>query len=463
MISEEIRLAVWALHDKGTALRVISRTLGISRNTVRDVVKGANTGQPRESASCGKHRALIADEYRRCGGNVVRVQEVLKDNGVDIAYSTLTRIVREMGLREPTRIRAGSYTFGPGEEMQHDTSAHKVTLSGKMVKAQCAALVLAYSRKLFIGYYPRFTRFEAKVFLTEAFGFMDGACTRIVIDNTSVIVAHGSGPNAEMAPEMAAFARMYGTTFVAHRVGHPDRKARIERPFAYVERNFLAGRVFEDFFDLNKQARDWCIRISNPKPKRSLGMSPDDAYVMEKPYLKALPAYIPPVYQTFERVVDLAGYVHVDSNRYSVPERLIGKKAEVHKHWDRIEVFHNRKKVAEHARVMDKRDSRVLHVGHHGPTLRERAHQGPSHEEAALLGHSEILDRYVAELRRRSGGRGVVKLRRLLNLKRDYPPDAFLTAVARAADYGLYDLGRLERMIIENVAGDFFRLNREED
>jgi len=69
----------------------------------------------------------------------------------------------------------------------------------------------------------------------------------------------------------------------------------------------------------------------------------------------------------------------------------------------------------------------------------------------------------VAELRKRSSGRGIQKLRRLLNLKRDYPADAFLAAVAKASAYGLYDLARLEKMVIDHVAGDFFRLSQEED
>ena len=53
---------------------------------------------------------------------------------------------------------------------------------------------------------------------------------------------------------MLAFARTLGFRFRAHRVGHPDRKGRIERPFAYVENNFLAARDFADFDDLNRQA-----------------------------------------------------------------------------------------------------------------------------------------------------------------------------------------------------------------
>lgn len=53
--------------------------------------------------------------------------------------------------------------------------------------------LLAYSRKLFIQYYPAFTRFEARLFLREAFLFMEGSCPRCTIDNPSVIVADHEG------------------------------------------------------------------------------------------------------------------------------------------------------------------------------------------------------------------------------------------------------------------------------
>jgi hypothetical protein len=285
----------------------------------------------------------------------------------------------------------------------------------------------------------------------------------VVIDNTSVIVACGSGPNAEMAPEMEAFGRIFGITFVAHRIGHADRKARIERPFDYVERNFLAGRTFSDWHDLNHQALAWCNEKANKKPKRSLGMSPDEAYLMEKPYLKPLPAYLPPIYDIAHRVVDVEGFVSLDTNRYSVPDSLIGKKVEVRKHNERVLVFFDHKQVASHPRIIGKRDTHVTCPGHHGPLLRDRVYRGPSAEERALLGESEILDRYVKEIKKRSPGRGVQKLRRLLNLKRTYPIEPFLAALGKALDYGLYDLSRLEKMIIERVAGDFFRLPDEHD
>jgi len=41
--------------------------------------------------------------------------------------------------------------------------------------------------------------------------------------------------------------------------------------------------------------------------------------------------------------------------------------------------------------------------------------------------------------------------------------EPFLAAVAKALSYGLYDLSRLENMILEHVAGDFFRFADEHD
>src|ERR1035441_10287631 len=44
------------------------------------------------------------------------------------------------------------------------------------------------------------------------------------------------------------------------------------------------------------------------------------------------------------------------------------------------------------------------------------------------------------------------------SLLREYPREPFLAAVREAAQYGLYDLDRLERMILRRVARDYFLL-----
>jgi transposase len=447
------------MDKQGVKKRMIARQLNVSRNTVDRVLKTQATLSSIRKSGYDQHIEQVRELFGECQCNVVRVQEELAARyGIAIPYQSLTWLIRKYQLRTPAPKRAGRYYFKPGEEMQHDSSPHRLKLGNRLLTAQCAALSLAYSRQLFIQYYPRFTRFECKTFLTEALAYMQGACGRCVIDNTSVIVSHGTGPDAGFAPEMEAFARIYGVQFMAHRLNDPNRKARIERPFDYVERNFLAGRTFSDWRDLNHQARQWCEQVANRKPKRSLGMSPMEAWIMEKPSMHPLPKVLPPVYLAEQRTVDIEGYVHLDTIRYSVPDTLIGKTVEVLKYWQRVVIYHGRIIVAEHERELSGRDKRITKPGHHRPLNRKKAHQGSSMEEQTLTGQHETLDRYVADIKKQARGRGIVKLRRLLDLKRTYPAAPFLKAVEEALHYGLYDLARLEKMILKKTGGDFFEL-----
>jgi transposase len=465
MTPTEIRNTVRTLREQDHSLREISRILAMSRNTVRRILRQPGRTAA-DAAPCDEAMQVrLKAAFERARGNVVRVRELLAEDGLEVRYSTLTRWVREAGLRTPLR-RAGEYDFAPGQEMQHDTSPHRVVfakagMADKIVTAQCAGLVLAYSRRLFIQYYPRFTRFEAKTFLLEAARFMDGVCPVCIIDNTSVLLAAGAGADAVIAPEMLAFARTLGFRFRAHRVGNPDRKGRIERPFAYIEGNFLAARSFEDFNDLNRQAVAWCHGVANHKPKQALGMSPEAAYVIEKPYLRTLPDALPPVYELLERVVDLHGYVSVDTNRYSVPERFVGQSVAVFKLPAEVHVCRKDSTIAVHPRLIGQRDAKSTLPGHHSIPLREG--RGTGIEETLLRGHHPSLDRYAAALKQRSHGWGRRALRRLISLKRTYPSGPFIAAIELALRYGMFDLGRLEALILKQVAGDFFALDAEDN
>ncbi|MDJ0842505.1 MAG: IS21 family transposase [Acidobacteriota bacterium] len=421
------------------------------------MLRGGIRTQKRRRETPDKDLELIRQLFQDCKGNVTRVQEIMEQKYArPIAYSTLTKMVREAHLR-PSKPRAGRYAFGPGVEMQHDTSPHRVRIGEKTVTAQCAGLVLAYSRRAFVQYYPRFTRFETKCYLSEAVAFMSGVCSRCVIDNTCVVLASGSGADAMIAPEMEAFGRCYGFEFFAHSIGNPNRKPLVERLFHFAENNFLPGRTFKSWPDLNEQAARWCREVANAREKRSLGMSPQAAWLMEKSFLHPLPDVPPPVYKTFSRIVDNSGFINLETNRYSVPERLVGKRLEVHKYLERVRIYHGGRRVADHPRLIDQRDGRITAPGHHPPLFR-KAEETACEQEQKLTAHHPDLDAYISGLKQRVRGRGMAQFRRLLNLKRTYPHEAFLAAVQHALHYCLYDLNRLENMILERVAGDFFQL-----
>jgi hypothetical protein len=50
-------------------------------------------------------------------------------------------------------------------------------------------------------------------------------------------------------------------------------------------------------------------------------------------------------------------------------------------------------------------------------------------------------------------------LRQLLRFVREYPREPLVGAVEEATRYGLYDLDRLERMILRRVSHEYFLLN----
>ena len=449
------------MRAQGRSLHEITRLLRLSRNTVRRILRAPATPRVAGSAQAAVQQRL-EDVYARAQGNAVRMAQILaSEYDMQLPYSTLTRWVRQAELRAAPK-RSGEYHFAAGQEMQHDTSPHRLMIGGKTLTAQCAALSLAYSRRLFVRYYLRFTRLEAKHFLLQAAQFMDGTCPRCVIDNTSVMVVGGAGADAVFAPEMEAFAATLGFKFMAHRINDPNRKARIERPFFYVQTNFLPGRSFADLDDVNAQALRWCIEVTNAKPKRSLGQSPEAAYALEWAALRRLPAVLPPVYEVLERVVDLYGFVSVDTVRYSVPERLVGKTVTVYKHYERVEIHHRGAVVASHDRVIGERDVRRTLPGHH--TMAQRAPREPALAEQLLRGEHEVLQRYASALKlHHHHGRGVRALHRLVQIKRTYPREPFLAAVEQALKFGLFDLTRLEHLVLRHVAGDFFALGNDDD
>ena len=105
----------------------------------------------------------------------MRVHEELTKAGLPLSYPAFTAFCRRHGIGQVAQA-AGRALRLRARARRCSTTPRRTTLhlGGTVRRVQTASLVLGYSRMLFFQFYPRFRRFECKVFLTEAFRYLDG-------------------------------------------------------------------------------------------------------------------------------------------------------------------------------------------------------------------------------------------------------------------------------------------------
>ncbi len=461
MLTRDQRVTILELHEKGHGTRAIKKLLKISRTAIKEVIRSGSRDPPslNRTSKAEAYRQEILELYPICKGNLVRVHEELQAQGAEISYPALTAFCRQQGIGQKPILPTGQYLLEPGQEIQHDTSLHPLVLAGKKRKVQTAAAILGHSRMLFIQCYPRFRRFECKSFLTEALRFFDGVSEWIVIDNTHVVVLRGTGQEMIPVPEMDAFSRRLGFRWKAHKIGDANRKARVERSFWYFETNFLAGRHFEDFHDLNRQARQWCEK-NNASYKRHLQARPIELYALERTRMRPLPAFLPEPHRLHHRLVSVEGYVSIDTHQYSVPPSWVGRQVQVRETQEEIEIqTRGSKTVVHHQRVIDPRHGKTTLPEHRIRRGQGRKRKQPGPEEKILEEIAPELATYVQALKAKGKKQTTLALRQILRMVREYPREPLRAVFERAQHYGLYDLDRVETMLLRLLREEYFQLD----
>jgi transposase len=451
MIETDKRKAIFLLHQEGMPAGEIARRLGLSRNTVRAIVRQEGV-MPRVVRS-DKQRIdepLLRRLYQQCQGRMARVHEKLvEEEGVAVTYSTLTRMLRQLGISHPQKSRCERVPDEPGAEMQHDTSVYPIELAGRRVKLIASLLYLRYSKRRYLRFYRAFDRFRMKCFFHQALLFWGYAARQCIIDNTNLARLRGTGANALIVPEMEAFAKSYGFQWRCHALQHPNRKAGEERSFWTVETNFLPGRSFQSLEDLNVQALAWATTRLDNKAQGQAGLIPAQAFEHERSYLTQLPAYLPAPYRVHDRGTDQYGYVCFGANYYWVPgsDRAAVKVLEYD---DRLKLYQARECLAEYPLPADGvKDGQFSPPGLPSPRHHAHNRRHPTQAEEKYL---RALDPSVnACLDFALPTKGLQRhefMRKLLSLSRKMTLPLFRKSLERARQYRITSLQTLERIAL---------------
>jgi len=451
MITADKRKAVFLLHQEGMPIREISRRLKLSRNAVRRII--AQAGQMPGLARPPLHVIdpdLLRQLYQECHGYAQRMAEKLREeHGIAIKYSTLTRYLRELGLRTSAHDRCERVPDQPGAEMQHDTSPFTLRVGSVWLPLQASLLYLRYSKRRYLQFYPVFDRFHLKCFLHLAlthWGYAPGIC---VIDNTNLARLRGLGANALIVPEMVAFAKAYGFSFRCHAPKHSDRKGGEERSFFTVETNFIPGRTFQSLEDLNRQALEWSTVRLEQRPQGKAGLIPAQAFEHERAFLTPLPRHLPAPYLLLERSVDEYGYVAVEANYYEVPGTGRGK-IQVLRYLHHLVLCQDRRSLIEYPLPPWGVKNQPFHApGQKSPRYRPRNRkQSSAEEEKRLRALAPVVSAYVDFILSSPGLLRHQFLRRLWALSQRWSTALFLRTIERAHRYQITSLETLHRIAL---------------
>lgn len=423
--------------------------MNVSINTVTTIIGQA--GEVRKTTRNDKieiETELVSRVYHQCDGRVQRTHEMLsEEHGIRIGYSTLSRIIRDLGFGQRRKKRCHRVPDEPGSEMQHDTSPYRVKFTGKTVLVQGSLLYFCFSKVRYLRFYRSFDRFKMKCFFHEALTFWRYTAYVCIIDNTNLARLVGTGKNAVINPEMEQFSKQYGFKFVCHEVGHANRKAGNERGFYTVETNFFPGREFANLEDMNRQAFEWAtVRMAN-RPTGKTRLIPAQVFEYEQPYLKKLPGFVPAPYLVLTRGTDQYGYASVDGNFYWIP----GTKrhdVKVLQYAEHLMIYRNRKLLGRYRLPPDGiKNELISPEGQEKPPYKPKNRKKPTAKEENILRTTakEIND--YLDFATKNGVKQKHRfIRGLYGLYQKIAIEVFIKTVKRALKYRITDIKTVERI-----------------
>ena len=450
MIEADKRNAIFQLHREDMAIREIAERLAISRNTVRTVIQQNGVMPPSvHKARTDIDTDLLRRLFVECDGRVQRMHEKLtEEEQIEIKYSTLTRMLRQLHISKTQTPRSGRVPDEPGAEMQHDTSTYQVKLAdGTKIRVIASLIYMRYSKRRYLKFYRAFNRFKMKCFFHEALMFWGYSAHRCIIDNTNLARLRGTGKNALINPEMEAFSKQYGFEFICHEIKHSNRKAGEERSFWTLETNFLPGRTFQNLEDMNRQALEWStVRLDN-KPQGKAGLIPAKAFEHECRYLTKLPPHLPAPYRILDRSIDQYGYVALGGNFFWVPGTHRGE-AKVLEYSATLKIYQARKCLIEYPLPADgERNKLVSPEGLPAPDKQpHRRKHKTADEERQLRAIGEAVSTYLDFALNEKGNQRHEFLRKLMALSRKMTAALFIKSVERACKYRITDIETVWRI-----------------
>ena len=316
----------------GKSIKELARATGMSRNTIRRVLRSETPPGYRRAPKAGVlepfkaeiHR-LLKDDPKLPG---VRVRELLEPLGCTVCKTVVDDYLREVRpLFAPPPRSFQRTVYRPGEICQFDVWQPRAEVPVGHGQARQGWVVVAC-----LGY----SRVGAGVLVfskqtEDLLAGIAGCLTRLGALPKQLVWDRQAGIHGHTGRPSEAFAAFCGQLKVAWRFcepADPQAKGAVERLQGYAETNFEPGRRFANELDFQDQLDAWFAKV-NARTHKTLRARPVDRLAEEQAVMAQLPARMPDIARRWVTRVPPDPYLRIDTNDYSLDPLLVGRRVEV--------------------------------------------------------------------------------------------------------------------------------------
>jgi transposase len=456
MIGIPMYTTILTLHKQGKSQREIAKLTDRDRKTIRRIIFKYNslgielpTPYQKESKVIGWHEEII--KLLEKDLSFVRINEELQSLGFSGSYSSLTRYLRKIKIRNNICIRFNTL---PGDEAQVDFGeiGRRYNPEGKLKKAYIFNMRLSYSRK---DYYE--IVFDQKVNTwiqchINAFKYFEGVPRVIKLDNlkSAIIIANFYEPIYQ--EQYKRFADHYGFLPAPCRVRKPQEKGKVENGIKYVSNNFFAGRSFSNNREMVEALESW-NRKSNNRIHGTTKKKPAELFNNEElATLIKLPEAEFDLSSWHRRKVAKDCHISLDNNYYSVPSKYAGTEVEISLGIEIVRVYAQGEMVAMHNRPTGK--GLFITNRSHWPEYKLFYPESGEYQNKCVIEMQEIGEyggkmlSFIREQQKNKDWPRTIK--GILHLKKSYGNEVVNKACMRALHYGIGSYSKIKEIIKNN-------------
>lgn len=279
------------LLDEGLSKTAIAQRLGVSRRVIyhwittgqltRDVDAPAVRHAAPRATKLDTYTAIITERLTTYPElSAVRLFAEVKAAGYTGGITQVRDYVARVRPRsEPEPVVR--FETAPGHQAQVDFAEFRFPWG----KRYALVVVLAFSRLLWLKFYPRQTLTTLMAGLEEAFAYLGGVPQEVLFDQLKAVIlddARAEGGKLLENPEFLRFAHHWRFRIRACRPYRAKTKGKVERPIRYVRGNFVYGREFLGDADLDDQCRRWLDEVANVRVHRTTQAVPRERFETEE-------------------------------------------------------------------------------------------------------------------------------------------------------------------------------------